>query len=70
MAKEPELHSMPCKIHGDDSANVATHFKPYIKNIDDECEYFEIYFDFYNVLLCSWMFVQNLLITKVSLQIK
>ncbi|XP_031782820.1 ribonuclease H2 subunit C [Nasonia vitripennis] len=35
-AKDPELHSVPCKIYCDDTANVATYFKPYIKNIDDE----------------------------------
>ena len=36
--KEPELHSIPCKIHADDSANVATYFKPYIQSIDEECK--------------------------------
>ncbi|XP_014211344.1 ribonuclease H2 subunit C [Copidosoma floridanum] len=36
MEKEPELHSIPCKIFADDKANVNTYFKPYIKNIDEE----------------------------------
>lgn len=43
-AKDPELHSVPCKIYCDDTANVATYFKPYIKDIDDECKLFHLYF--------------------------
>lgn len=30
------LHLMPCKIHGDESANVSSYFAPYIRKIDDE----------------------------------
>ena len=37
--KDPELHSVPCKIHSDDTANVETYFKPYIKNIYDDCKF-------------------------------
>ncbi|XP_076176414.1 ribonuclease H2 subunit C isoform X2 [Ptiloglossa arizonensis] len=35
-AKENILHLMPCKIHGDESANVSSYFTPYIRKIDDE----------------------------------
>ncbi|XP_043253222.1 ribonuclease H2 subunit C [Colletes latitarsis] len=35
-AKENVLHLMPCKIHGDESANVSSYFTPYIRKIDDE----------------------------------
>ncbi|XP_076376008.1 ribonuclease H2 subunit C [Megalopta genalis] len=33
--KENVLHLMPCKIHGNESANVSTYFKPYIRKVDD-----------------------------------
>ncbi|XP_070162629.1 ribonuclease H2 subunit C [Polyergus mexicanus] len=34
--EESELHFMPCKIHGDEVANVSSYFKPYIYKIDEE----------------------------------
>ncbi|XP_034171008.1 ribonuclease H2 subunit C isoform X1 [Osmia lignaria lignaria] len=34
--KENVLHLMPCKIYGDESANVSSYFTPYIRNIDGE----------------------------------
>lgn len=40
--KNPVLHSMPCKIHGDDNANVEKYFNPYMKNVDDECKFSSI----------------------------
>lgn len=36
--EESELHLMPCKIHGDQAANVSSYFKPYICKIDEERE--------------------------------
>ncbi|XP_011067536.1 PREDICTED: ribonuclease H2 subunit C isoform X2 [Acromyrmex echinatior] len=33
---ESELHFMPCKIHGDEAANVSSFFKPYIRKLDEE----------------------------------
>lgn len=35
---ESELHFMPCKIHGDEAANVSSFFKPYIRKLDEECK--------------------------------
>jgi len=32
---ECELHFMPCKIHGDEAANVSSYFKPYIHKVDE-----------------------------------
>lgn len=40
--KESELHLLPCKIHGDESAKVSSFFKPYIRKISDE--YYECSF--------------------------
>lgn len=37
--EECELHLMPCKIQGDEPAKVSSFFEPYIRKIDDECEY-------------------------------
>ncbi|XP_014233717.1 ribonuclease H2 subunit C [Trichogramma pretiosum] len=34
--EEPVLHSIPCKIHTDDTANVETYFKPYIQNTEGD----------------------------------
>jgi len=34
---EPKLHLMPCKIYGDEAANVSSFFKPYIRKTDEEC---------------------------------
>ncbi|KAL6437006.1 hypothetical protein ACFW04_004967 [Cataglyphis niger] len=34
--EESELHLMPCKIHGNQAANVSSYFKPYICEIDEE----------------------------------
>ncbi|XP_032681238.1 ribonuclease H2 subunit C [Odontomachus brunneus] len=34
--KDSELHLMPCKIHGDESAKVSSFFKPYIRKVDEE----------------------------------
>ncbi|CAK9826130.1 Ribonuclease H2 subunit C [Anthophora retusa] len=34
--KESVLHLMPCKICGDESANVSSYFTPYIRQVDDE----------------------------------
>lgn len=36
---ESELHLMPCKIHGDQAAKVSSYFKPYMREIDEECEW-------------------------------
>ncbi|XP_071578590.1 ribonuclease H2 subunit C [Temnothorax nylanderi] len=33
--RDAELHFMPCKIHGDETANVSSYFKPYIRRIDE-----------------------------------
>ncbi|KYN15333.1 Ribonuclease H2 subunit C [Trachymyrmex cornetzi] len=33
---ESELHFMPCKIQGDEAANVSSFFKPYIRKLDEE----------------------------------
>lgn len=38
--KESVLHLMPCKIHGDESAKVSSYFEPYIRQENEECEYF------------------------------
>lgn len=37
-----ELHFMPCKIHGDEAANVSSFFKPYVRRVDEE--YYECSF--------------------------
>ncbi|XP_029165484.1 ribonuclease H2 subunit C [Nylanderia fulva] len=34
--EESELHLMPCKIHGDEAANVSSYLKPYIRKVDEE----------------------------------
>ncbi|XP_033191794.1 ribonuclease H2 subunit C [Bombus vancouverensis nearcticus] len=34
--KQSVLHLMPCKIYGDESANVSTYFTPYIREVDDK----------------------------------
>lgn len=34
--EESELHLVPCKIHGDETANVSSYFKPYIRRVDEE----------------------------------
>ncbi|KAG7206777.1 hypothetical protein KM043_000691 [Ampulex compressa] len=34
--KSPTLHLMPCKIHGDEPANVSSYFTPYIRQVDDK----------------------------------
>ncbi|XP_076677109.1 ribonuclease H2 subunit C [Andrena cerasifolii] len=34
--KENVMHLMPCKIHGNESANVSSYFTPYVQKIDDE----------------------------------
>lgn len=34
---------MPCKIHGDDNANVEKYFNPYMKNVDDECKFSRLF---------------------------
>lgn len=34
--KESDLHLMPCKIHGDETAKVSSYFKPYIRKTDGE----------------------------------
>lgn len=36
--QESELHLMPCKIHGDQAANVSSYFKSFIRKIDEERE--------------------------------
>ncbi|XP_072746367.1 ribonuclease H2 subunit C [Anoplolepis gracilipes] len=33
---ESELHLIPCKIHGDQAANVSSYLNPYIRKIDEE----------------------------------
>ncbi|XP_036148819.1 uncharacterized protein LOC105833460 [Monomorium pharaonis] len=33
---ESELHFMPCKIHGDETANISSYFKPYIHSTEEE----------------------------------
>lgn len=35
--KQSILHLMPCKIHGDEVANVSSYFEPYIHKTDGEC---------------------------------
>ncbi|XP_011630478.1 LOW QUALITY PROTEIN: ribonuclease H2 subunit C [Pogonomyrmex barbatus] len=34
--EESVLHLMPCKIYGDEAANVSSFFKPYIRKIDEK----------------------------------
>lgn len=34
--EESELHLMPCKIHGDQPANVSSYFKSCIREFDGE----------------------------------
>ncbi|GAB1865787.1 Ribonuclease H2 subunit C [Camponotus japonicus] len=34
--EESELHLMPCKIHGDQAANVSSYFESSIRKIDEE----------------------------------
>ena len=40
--KEPVLHLMPCKIHGDEPANVSSYFQPYIRAENDECKFLRL----------------------------
>lgn len=44
--EESILHSVPCKIHGDESANVGKYFTPYIRKYDDKRELFFFVFFF------------------------
>lgn len=34
--KQKVLHLMPCKIYGDEFANVSSYFTPYIHKVDNE----------------------------------
>ncbi|XP_011136058.1 ribonuclease H2 subunit C isoform X1 [Harpegnathos saltator] len=40
--RDSEVHLMPCKIHGDESAKVSSFFKPYMRKVDEE--YYECSF--------------------------
>lgn len=45
--KENVMHLMPCKIHGNESANVSSYFTPYVQKIDDESKFLKFRFCLY-----------------------
>lgn len=42
--EETILHSIPCKIHGDEIANVSKYFTPYIHKNDDKSKLLLFFF--------------------------
>lgn len=59
--KQSVLHLMPCKIYGDESANVSTYFTPYIREVDDKGKFikFELIIDKYTCMFVCISFSAN-----------